>query len=331
METYFLKYWQNRITVANDKEFTFCLDFSSKEMTFMKDHFFGGKCLIPAVISLELMIEACALLNKKMIWPVLINSFTISRPINVDTDGKTSISINTLLVEKTDEFSRFLVRIRGNKADLTGKVVRKNTIFAEADICLGKHMDNKIGIFSKIDSGYGIKINKYRYYEYFSRTHGPLFRTLTGKFEINCNKNSLVSEFHIGKEDNYFSVRPGLQFILSPRGFDSILQSSTLLSVISASGDNETIYKKLPVRIKNGCFKFPFDSGRKYECHTRLIRDSENEAEISVYIKDDSGCIVGFIENITLQKGMYLAFQRKEIDCYFKNKNLRGEKCIEII
>jgi hypothetical protein len=311
---YFFSYWANDIHIKGDMV-SYKLSFSIDKMKFMADHFFGGKCLLPAAMLAEMMIDASSLLfvsNDKTC--ITIDSLDIYHGLKASISDEIFVMVISQIYEKNEVNSKFKAKIIANLKNSKGKIVRKDIIFSEAKIILSNNKD-------KVKESYYINdeelVNYYfgqeRYYNYFS-THKYLFQSFTGKFKMPATRTSLISEFKLGNKENAYSIVPGLKFHLSPLGFDSILQTAVCLSVFSGEVEGEEVYSKIPVSIQGFKMFSSFNSIKKFYCRVETTMNSYNKMELSAIIYNSSNEIVGIVDKILLKNAPFLSFRRSSIE-----------------
>lgn len=233
-------------------------------LTFMSHHFFAGECLVPGAIMAEMMLEAGrSLLQVQNPYPLTLIQFDIRRAIQVKIGSFADVQVR---IEKNGESLHGFIYT--DVKNQSGKIVRKDVLVATAEFSFSKvgieEQTAQIGPFSSTHLAFG----QQEFYDIFVKTHLELFQTLTGKLTLGQEKNYLCCDFSISDKEDRFSnalTEDRLHFILSPLGFDSILQTAVTFSVLNPPNESEFYYSKLPVSVSHLVLHEPFLQNELYQ------------------------------------------------------------------
>ncbi|NLL14060.1 MAG: hypothetical protein GX267_11705 [Fibrobacter sp.] len=305
--------------VKKDKDqCTLECDLGTDQFVFMKDHFFAGNCLLPGAVMLELLVETCSVINDNRNFPLLIDEFEIFRTISVPVGKSTKIEVTAF---KTDS-GTFFAELRADALNADGKVVRKSKIVANAKIRFGIGDDRnnfKDLIFDATD-GCKFSLGQDRFYQTFVKTHGELFRSLTGNFWLSEDRMKLTCEFSIGNKENHYHIsEKNLSFLVSPLGIDSMLQMAVTCSVLNPISDQTYFFTKLPVRIDNLSIIEPICQHVAYFAEGIITDNAEDTLLVRGTIRSvDTGSFIAKANKITLKKAPFEKMSKESIDAALK-------------
>ncbi|MBT6431838.1 MAG: hypothetical protein HOK97_15635 [Deltaproteobacteria bacterium] len=309
MNKYFFEHWNVLNAQTHDSlelDITLCSEF----MPFMRDHFFAGKCLIPGAVLADMMLEGCSMLDpEEDIFPLNLKNLDIRRAVHVFEKERYTIRVNVRKIENNDSGRHYACEIRGALRNSKGEVKRKNVVICSAEFALG--LDSKQGkeiVPPKEQHRYDM--TKAKLYEYFINTHGPLFQTLNGKLLLSPAKDQVESQFQIGDREQSFSEIKNLPFILSPLGFDSILQTAVTFSMLNVPGQQDYFYTKLPVQVRNFRMDKPFEGDASYRCRAKVVEHNDDTMTLEANLHLNNGDFVGSIGELILKKAPFERYSR---------------------
>lgn len=309
IENLFFNYWAKDISRTDDS-ITFSVIFDPETMVFMKDHRFGGKYLVPGTVIMDLMATACGMFqNKRDIFPLRIEQIDILRAIMAEDGESERVTLTAKRVDTAGKTTTFEVSLKGDKKNAAGKVVRKNVAIARAVIKTNisdgvvqrAHPAGKKKIFSNYPQE--------QLYKEYIKSHGPLFVTLEGEIYANEDINHIVTFFSTRDKEDGFSVQEGLQFLLSPLGVDSMMQTAVYYSISHPAVDDPFYYTKLPVGIRNFTVLTPFEQNTRYLCRGNVISNGEKDLVLSLSVED--GNTFAAIEQAHMKEAPFVQVSRE--------------------
>ncbi len=312
MKTLFFANYSQRIEKHSSKA-TYEVLLDTNEMSFMEHHFFGGKCLIPGAIMADIMLTSIAnFLQSSDVYPLKLVSMDIRRGIQVDAGDATTIKV--LVSKKGSNPKAYKASILSD-IKKKGKVIRQDVVVAGCEIDITCKAGGDLcpeDLKDITDKSRRYKLSQEKFYDFFVKTHGDLFQSLTGEISISEDSKRLKCLFNISNKEERYSKKENLCFLLSPLGFDSVLQTAVTSSVVNPCCENSTFYyTKLPVLVENYIMLEPYQANTDYSCLCRVNKLTENDLELSASIHKSS-LPVGYIKKIELKKAPFVRFEEGE-------------------
>lgn len=300
MEKSFFEYWAKEKKITKESvSFSVLLD--TQKMPFLKHHCFAGQCLVPGAIMADMMVTAASLLNNGKVYPLLINKLEIFRGISIEMNGSISVTVKADCGDEGSINVVLLSEVRNKK----GVTVRKNVRVASANMNLEQQLERDFVSIAEPDDSLYYRFDQQHFYDLFVKTHGDLFQTLTGDFTLSPDRNFLRCQYNIADQEDYFSEKNMLQFILSPLGLDSMLQMAVTFSVLNPPEGKEDYYTKLPIGLENFYLKEPTLFNQEYFVIGSIITQDESEIELKTSIVDNNSNYYGGAGKIRLRMAPY--------------------------
>lgn len=241
----------------------------TKRHRYLNDHVFGGMCLVPATMIMELLMEAALwytrrLPGKEQYFPVGLHDINIERALAVAPGGSLEALID--LQSHTEASGQLTVslRIHSERKSASGERVgsRVNTT---AQVLLAEAYPTAPAVEARGIDYYRQKysIPQSVYYSYYFLALGPLFHSCTGNIAFDKEKREFMGVYNCAGKEAHFIEGNEAPFLSSPLGNDSCLQYAVFFSRILA------ITGRLPIGGKQ------FTQFRKHPL----------EGEVTVYIK----------------------------------------------
>jgi len=313
MKTLFFENYSKCIEKDSSKgSYEILLD--TNEMCFMEHHFFGGKCLIPAAIMADIMLTSIAdFLQTSEVYPLKLLSMNIRRGLQLDAGDATRIKV--LVSKKESDHKAYKASILSDVKNKKGKVIRQNVLVAACEIDISCKVGGALcpdDLKEITDKSRKYELSQEEFYDFFVKTHRDLFQSLTGEISVSKDSKWVKCLFNISNKEECYSKKENLYFLLSPLGFDSVLQTAVTSSVInSCCGDSTFYYTKLPVLVEDYIMLEPYQANTDYSCLCRVNKLTENDLELSASIHKSS-LPVGYIKKIELKKAPFVRFEEGE-------------------
>jgi len=307
MTNFFFQDYAQNIT-KDDEKLKFELHFDTVQMPFLKDHFFSGVCLVPAAIMIDVSVTAFNMwLPNKQLYPLNMREFKVFRALKIEMGSSSKVT-----VELKELASQLLVKIKMDKLNSAGNVIRRGVTIASVAFNLGNDINETPRVTSKEELNQ-LEFEKDNLYGYFIRTHGPLFQTLQNKMALSSEKTKVLTTFNIKKKENDFGTKGPSPFACSPLGVDSLLQTAVLFSVVASPGDSECFFTKLPVEIYGLQMKEPIQMDKNYSISCSFDDWNDEEMYLTLDYYDQDNKWAGGINKIVLKTAPFEKFSRKEV------------------
>ncbi len=303
MLTPFFIHWAENLSQQGQQKLEFDLLLDTNKITALQDHFFSGQCLLPGAMVGEIMMQAVAILSgKQNVFPLILKQMDIVRGIAISPGGSRyayvcceHVSGNCYRGEITTDIT-----------NSTGKVIRQRVRVATAEFELTceppSFADNSDN--DNQDMEYFCFEQKYLY-DNFIATHGELFKSLTGKITSSKDKTKFSCSFNIQDKENKYSTQANLPFVISPLGFDSILQVAVLSRTLNPPVGQTCYHSKLPVQIRQFYLAKPFEFHHQYLAQGVTLGITETEQTMQFSVFDNTGQRIATIERVGLKKSPY--------------------------
>jgi hypothetical protein len=151
------------------------------------------------------------------------------------------------------------------------------------------------------------------FYDLAFKTHGELFRSLSGVIILGAEDAEIDAIFSVGRRERGYWASGDARFAVGPLGLDSVLQTAVFASVLHGDGGNESYFSKLPVELGDWALLRPFDETAEYTCRCRVVETSGRDMKLCATVIDGDGAPVLDAHHTLLREAPFVRFTRGEI------------------
>lgn len=131
-------------------------------------------------------------------------------------------------------------------------------------------------------------------------SHGDMFRSLTGLFYLSSDKTELLAEYNCSDKEQRWLSSGNCNFVVSPLGFDSCLQTACLLSILQDG------YLGLPVSVESLRLYRKHPSSESCKVKVSLTNNTSQTISTDLIAVDKDGAPIIEAFGVTLRKNTVL-------------------------